>query len=138
MQVLGPLSKFRTQFWKNNSLVGNMQQSHSPQWMLQSWSNHPCKKVVQTTKQPLFVGNQMLFVANERNTTKLHNEIGKSGGEMSDEKTGLPNPDPILIHDVRFKVSAFAFFLLCCTSPLKSLSWLSTEVWPSIWPNVMF
>ena len=32
----------------------------------------------------------MLFVANERNTTKLHNDMGKSDGEMSDEKTGLP------------------------------------------------
>ena len=94
MQVLGPLSQFRTKFWQNNSLVGNIQQSHSP--------------VIK------------LFVANERNTIKLHNEMGKSCGVMSHEKTGLPNPDPILILGVRFKKSAFAFFLPSCTLPLKS------------------
>ena len=45
--------------------------------------------------------------------------MGKSGGEMSDEKTGLPNPDPILILGVRFKESTFAFFLKSCTLPEK-------------------
>ena len=50
---------------------------------------------------------------------KLHNDMGKSGEEMSDEKTGLPNPDPILILGVRFKESAFDFFLQSCTLPLK-------------------
>ena len=59
-------------------------------------------------------------MANERNTLKLDNEMGKSGGEMSDEKTGLPNRDPILILGVGFKESAFAFFLQSCILPLKS------------------
>ena len=51
---------------------------------------------------------------------KLHIEMGKSGGEMSDEMTGLLNPDPYLILGVRFKESAFAFFLQSSTLQLKS------------------